>query len=48
MEITLQGKTTECLLDTGARINAMSKNIFDMLKEAELHESGEISSCSIF
>jgi len=46
VEITLQGKTTECLLDTGARINAMSKNIFDMLEGTELRESSEILRCA--
>jgi len=42
VEITLQGKTTECLLDTRARINAMSQNTFYVLEGTELRESGEI------
>ena len=42
VEITLQEKTT----DTSARINAMSKNIFDVLEGTEFRESGEVLRCA--
>ena len=46
IELAIAGKAVECLLDTGARINVMSSEIFFSLDTGELRESMEVLRCA--
>jgi len=46
VEVTIQNRVINCLLDTGARINVISEVIFQKLIGLELRESRDILRCA--
>ena len=46
VQIEIQGRRVECLLDTGARINVINEDIFNLLNGLELRESKETLRCA--